>query len=171
MRRLAVPAVMIALAAALPSWGNHQEDPARLIADARIELASLDRLARGVPQPGLRAEIDDRIDRIELLLVRAEGSLVPPEPRGLRFDEALSIVERETFDRDKLAVIQSLARTGRYTTAQARQLAATCSFDSTRADALVALYPSLVDPERFALALDVLDFSSTRRDVQQRLGL
>lgn len=81
------------------------------------------------------------------------------------------MVRVETFDRDKLEAIHRAARNGRFTTAEARQLAAQLTFDGGKADALIALYPAVVDPHRFAMTLDILTFSSNRTKVAQTLGL
>jgi hypothetical protein len=63
------------------------------------------------------------------------------------------------------------SRNGRFTSAEARILAAELTFDGGKADALIALYPAVVDKGRFATTLDILTFSSSRQRVVQTLGI
>lgn len=170
MRRFA--AVLLAAAIALPAAAGYRNDPLFFTGEAREELRDLELLARSVRDPVMRAEMLSRIDRIDGLVGEAEQALdQPARPVGITMAEARGMVAAEAFDDDRVEVIGRLARSSSYTTMEARELASLCTFDSSKADALVALYPAVSDPGRFAMALDILTFGSTRRDVERRLGL
>lgn len=177
----------IALASLLlisaPALSEHR--PAALLDMTYGELAALRADIDQIPHRGVQRQLDTRVDRIEGLLVRLEqtGALdarrgmgpqrpqAPPPPPALTYEEALHMVRVETFDRGKLEAIHRAARNGRFTTAEARALASELTFDSGKADALIALYPVVVDPHRYAMTLDILTFSSSRTRVAQTLGL
>ena len=81
------------------------------------------------------------------------------------------MIEKQPFDSTRLEVIQTVARSGRFTTEEAAALASLLTFDSNRQDALIALYPAVTDPGRFVMALDILTYRSSRRQVTEALGL
>jgi hypothetical protein len=178
---------MLALAALLfvsgPAVSEHR--PIQLLGQTYTELAALKADIDLVPDRRLRRQLTQRVDRATGLLHRLESTAVlatgpshsraqrppPAPPPMLTFDEALFMVRAETFDRDKLEAVHRAARNGRFTTHEARAIAAEFSFDSGKADALIALYPAVIDPHRFAMALDVMTFSSNRNRVASTLGL
>jgi len=90
---------------------------------------------------------------------------------GLTYQDAREIVSRESFDSGRLAAIERIAGNGRFTTEEVRALVEMCSFESTKQRALIALFPAVVDPNRFELALAALDFTSSRRAVAAALGI
>jgi hypothetical protein len=90
---------------------------------------------------------------------------------GLSYEDAREILSREDFDSGRLAAIERIARKGRFTTEEARALVEMCAFESTKQSALVALYPAVMDPGRYELALAALDFTSSRRAVAEALGI
>lgn len=161
--------------------------PATLMAQTHAELGALRADIREVPGRQAQRKLHARVDRIESLLVRLENTgavgrsdrargpqrppPAPPPPPGLSFDEAMYMVQVETFDRGKLEAIDRAARNGSYTTDEARVLAAQLTFDSGKADALILLFPAVVDPHRYGLALDILTFGSNRARVAETLGL
>jgi len=182
---------MLALATALflsvPAMSELR--PSTLLDHTHAELAAMREDIRTVPSRQAQRQLHARVDRVESLLVRLEntGALhrgeharargpqrpppAPPAPPGLSFDEAMHMVSVETFDRGKLEAVHRAARNGTFTTDEARLLAAQLTFDGGKADALIALYPAVIDPHRFGLALDILTFSSNRTKVAQTLGL
>lgn len=185
MQRFAVVAIALT-ALATPAMSSHT--PAVQLNRAQAHVEALDREIDQVRHPGVRAQLEDRVDRIERLLRRIERSGVrgpiygerpphlpphgpPGRPGFIDYEDALHMVRRESFDQDKLRIIQDLGGRMHLTTHQARALAGELAFDSNRADALIALYPSVTDPHRFRLALDVLTFSSSRRHVARTLGV
>ncbi len=168
MRRFAALTALLVLAT--PSFADHQPDPVALTDAARDELRGLDMMLGDIRDPRLRSDMQARIDRIDSLLADSERALRVDAGR-IGFDDAMRLVGQESFDSGKVEVLRSLGRDGRFTTDEARTLASQCQFDSTRADALIALYPSVTDPGRFQLALDILTFASSRREVEEALGL
>lgn len=165
--------LLVALAAliAVPAFASHW-GPLTYTREAHEELGDLRSAIRMVRDPVVRADLLTRIDRVDGLVSSAEGEFRegPPAP-AVSFGDARTMVLRETFDDDKLAVINRLAGQTRFTTAEAMALADLCTFETSKADALVALYPAVSDPQRFGLALDILTFASTRREVESALGL
>jgi hypothetical protein len=169
MRRFAILVVAVFLAA--PALASHR-GPLSYTSEAREELADSEAIVRGIRDPSARAELLARLDHVDMLLAQAEDELsTPPSPPMLGFADARTMVTRESFDDDRLEVIRRLGRTGSFSTDEARQLVELCTFDSTRKDALIAIYPAVTDPQRFMLALDALTFSSSRREVETALGL
>lgn len=181
-RALALAALMFVTG---PALSEHR--PAALLDQTFGEIASLKADINQIPQRHIRHNLDRRIERVEGLLVRLEatGALTqpdrrhvrperpapPPPPPALSFDEALHMVRAEAFDRTRLEAVHRAARVGAFTTHEARALAGELTFDSGKADALIALYPAVVDQHRFAMALDVLTFTSSKRRVADALGL
>ena len=183
MKRIAL-VVLTALAAGTPAVSNHT--PSGLLDRAQNQVHALDAEVDQVRNYHLRSQLEQRVDRIDRLLRRLEqtGALDQPDfrppprphPRPHRpafysFQDAMVMIDQERFERDKLAVIQRSASRMRLTSQQARALVAELDFDNNRADALIALYPSITDKHRFFVTLDALDFRSNRRKVRQTLGV
>jgi hypothetical protein len=167
-----LPLVVALLAIAVPALATNYRGPSFYTDQARDELADLERVASHVRDPGDRAELLARIDRVDALIARAEDELDNrPQAQALSYQDARVLVSGETFDDDKLRVITTLARTSRFSSEEARGLVAEMTFDSGRVDALIVLYPAVRDPERFVTILDVLTFASSRREVEDALGL
>ena len=164
---LVVAAALIAFPAFASHWG-----PLTYTREAHEELTDLRLALRNVRDPVVRADLAARVDRVDGFVSSAEGEFRegPPAP-AVSFGDARTMILREDFDDDKLAVINRLARETRFTTTEAMAIADLCTFETNKADALVALYPAVTDPQRFGLALDILTFSSTRREVESALGL
>jgi len=181
MQRIALVALAL-VTTALPAVSNHT--PAGLLDRAQANVQALDNEIDMVRNPHVRSQLEQRADRLERLLRRIERSGALDEPRRPRprpgpapgygmldFQDVRTLVQRERFDNDKVQVLQGVAGRARLTTAEARQLAAMMTFDSHKEQALIALYPAVVDPHRYRLALDVLTFSSSRRRVARTLGV
>lgn len=164
---LVAAAALLAFPAFASHWG-----PLTYTREAHEELTELRSALRYVRDPVVRGDLLQRVDRVDSLVSSAEGEFRegPPAPQ-ISFGDARTMVLRETFDDDKLAVISRLANQTRFTTTEAMALADLCTFETNKADALVALYPAVSDPQRFGLALDILTFSSTRREVESALDL
>jgi len=94
-----------------------------------------------------------------------------PSRSYLTYSESKSLIDNAYWESSKLESMDSIARNARLTTAEAKALANLMYFESGKRDALIKLYPAVSDPHRFALALDILSFSSSRREVSQALSL
>lgn len=145
--------VLAALLVAAPSLASRRSDTSTEA--VRQELTRLEHLTRRVPDTRLRQNMEDSLARLDGLL----AAEVPTRST----EELLRMVEAERFDSAKVEVIRRLARTTRFTSEQAALLASRCAFDSGRSEALLAMYPSVVDPWRFEIAVQVLTFESSRR--------
>lgn len=196
MRHFAVIALALT-ALATPAISSHT--PASNLQRAQNNVAALDREVDQVRNPHVRAQLEERVDRIERLLRRIErsGALEAMPPPGafhdpgrfqdpgfyegprrphhraglITFDEAVRMVRQADFERNKLEAVQAIAGRVRLSSRQARALAAELDFDRNRAEALIVLYPSVTDPHRYRLTLDILDFSANQRRVAQTLGV
>ncbi|TVQ90957.1 MAG: DUF4476 domain-containing protein [Deltaproteobacteria bacterium] len=183
-RLLALSAMIVFSSPALS-----ERRPAQLVELTYAEITDLRQDIRQVEPRGLRRHLDRRVDRIEGLLQRATdaGAFVaqgprearrpgpqrppPPPPPSLSFDEALQMVRSAQFDADRLDALRMAVPVGAFTTDEARILADQLTFDGGKADALILLYPAVVDKHRFPMALDTLTFRSNRERVMQTLGL
>lgn len=182
MTRIAALSLLV-LAAASPALS--ERTPTELMDRAQYQVRKLDADIDRVRHPELRRTLEERVARLDRLLDRLErtgalearhgprrpGAYHPAQARGISFQDAMRGVRAESFDSGKLDVIQMAARSGRFTTEQARALAGELTFDSKKSEALIALYPAVVDPHRYMLALDVLDFRSSRRRVADTLRI
>jgi hypothetical protein len=124
-------------------------------------------------------------ERIELLLLKAELRLgemqknlaalavsVAPQPVAQAdLDSLLKALRKEAFDNTKVPFITDIARTRYFTSAQARELLKTFSFDDGRGQAAVILYPRLTDPGNFYVALEAFTFDAGRNVVREKLKL
>lgn len=79
-------------------------------------------------------------------------------------------VARAPFSDEKLAIIRDVSRDWLLTTGQAIELAALLPFSGDRVDALAVMHGSVVDPENFWSAYDLLVFSSDREALRRRIG-
>ncbi|MBN2799840.1 MAG: DUF4476 domain-containing protein [Deltaproteobacteria bacterium] len=159
---------LVALAAlliAVPSLASRPSSREGALDQARQELIHIERLSQRVQDPRLRAQLADRIGHVDGLLVTASQ----PVAQGLRMDEMLSMVEAESFDSGRVQVIRRIARSQRISSEQAALLTSRCAFDSSRMEALIALYPAVTDPWRFEVAVQVLTFASSREEVWRQI--
>jgi len=183
-------AALLALSVTAPSLANHTApNPYQDLAQVSSEIDAIQRLAYQVPNPRLRSLLLGRAQNAELALDSAKRSIAPPTYPGrgrpdpgysrgsdyrapaLSYQDARRIVQREPFDSGRLDAIRRVARTGRFTTQQAASLADLCTFDSSKQQALIALYPAVIDPGRYEMALGILTFPSSRRSVERALNL
>jgi len=75
----------------------------------------------------------------------------------------------ESFRDGQLEVILETGERFDLTVSQAIQLVSVLSFDRDRLEALVSLYPSLIDPDNFIEVYALLSFSSDRRELRKRV--
>ena len=132
----------------------------------------MERTAYQVHDGYLRNDLNNRINRMEALVGQMEQQAQRGgDSYGLTFEEAMNRVQAERFDSGKIEVIRRLSARNQFTTREAKALANTCAFEDTKVEALIALYPAVVDKERFWNALDILTFDSSRRRVERSLNL
>ena len=89
-------------------------------------------------------------------------------PRSLL--EVKAALDDAPFSDDKMAIIRDVARGWLLTTRQAMELADGVTFSSDRLEALALMYPSVVDPENFYKAYELLPFSDDRAELRRRTG-
>jgi hypothetical protein len=86
-------------------------------------------------------------------------------------DEMTREIASARFDTHKLSAIRRIASGNSVTTQQAMDLAMLCIFDSTRGEALAALFPAVSDPVNYAQTLDLLTFTVTKQRLAAETGL
>jgi len=143
--------------------------PDTLLNEARTELVGLQGQLGQITQPRIRLKMANKILRVEGLIHQVERTLEGKS--AITVEKAIADVEAQPYDNDKLAVISDLSNNGRFTSREIAQIVSSCAFDSTRVDALVALHPSVIDPDRYEIALSTLEFTSSRDRVSKALGL
>ncbi len=98
---------------------------------------------------------------------RYDDWAILPHRSFLAVKEAL---DDAPFSDDKLAIIRDVSRGWLLTTRQAVELAGEVTFSDDRVEALVTMYPSIVDPENFFEAYELLPFSDDRAELRRRTG-
>jgi len=161
----------LALIIAIPAFGRQEASPAEDLRRARSELAEVESMLGVVREPQVRALLASRLDRVDRHLASAQRDLAAQATRGIGAPEATSLLRSARFDDERLELVNTLARHGRFTAAEIAMLAREFDFDKGRGEALVRLYPACVDAEHYAFALDTLDFRSTKDEVRRRLGI
>ena len=168
-----VVAALLALTLTVPAFSSHGHRPADPVREVRAELAEIERLTLQVRDWRLRSQMTTHLANAQYLL----GEVDRPERAercpadSLRYEDAHTLVQRERWDSDRLAVVERIGRRSCLTTEQVRSIVSLFDFDSSKERALIALYPSVIDKARFELALDVLTWSSSRQTVASALGI
>ncbi|MBN94518.1 MAG: hypothetical protein CL928_10660, partial [Deltaproteobacteria bacterium] len=80
-------------------------------------------------------------------------------------------VEAAPFKDGKMAALENTLGRRYLTTAQAGRLVDLFSFSRDKVDALVFLYPRILDSDQFESLLESLKFASDRMAVRRELGL
>lgn len=127
---------------------------------------------------GLLKDVSDKKTRekLELLIGRAElaakdlqADLAANAPVASMakedFAKVLKGLKDQSFDDGKGKYIAALPKTTRITSAQAKEMLASFSFDRDRIPAAVALHALVVDPELFVTVLDAFSFKSSKDEV------
>jgi hypothetical protein len=162
--------------------GKEKTTPVANAQAAAKDVASDLREARG-----LLKKVGDKKtrERLELLLTRAElrtteiqktlAALGSGPKRTLlsaeTFAAFLKSVKGNTFDNEKASFVESQASTRYFTSAQARDILKTFSFDDGRVTAGLALYPRVIDPENFFVVYEVFTFDTGRKALRDKLKL
>ena len=115
---------------------------------------------------------------MRLAYVRPDTTLVDPRIKervyrarmdSRRLAKILGALEDEPFGDDKLEIIKEAAERMDLSTSQAMALVEQLTFDDDKVQALVSLYPSIVDTENFIESYSLLTFSSSRKDLRRRI--
>jgi len=86
------------------------------------------------------------------------------------FQEVYKRVAAASFADDQLALVRSVARSSYVTVDQAVALMKACTFEDTRIEIAVALYPRIVDMDRWYRINDAFGFSSSKETLRNRIG-
>ena len=87
------------------------------------------------------------------------------------FNQLLSSFRDQAFSDDKLSFINNFFKNHYFTSEQAVQLIEACSFSDEVVAAAIALYPRLVNQEKFYTVLDKVTFDSDKSKIKSSLGL
>ena len=85
------------------------------------------------------------------------------------FAKLLKGIKDQSFDDGKRKYLEALPKTTRITSAQAKELLATFSFDRDRVPAGVHLHGLVVDPELFVTVLDAFTFKSGKDELLSKI--
>jgi hypothetical protein len=169
MIRTALTSTLLALTLATAAQARPAADTETLLSEARAELHGLQGQLGMVTQPRVRLRMTHQILRVEGLLNQVDRTL---EGRPVvTVEKAVADVEAQRYDNDKLEVIADLSESGRFTSREISEIVSSCAFDSTKVEALIALHRSAIDPNRYAVALDTLEFTSSRDRTAKALGM
>jgi hypothetical protein len=86
------------------------------------------------------------------------------------FQAVYKRVAAASFADDQIALVKSVAKSSYFTVAQAATLMKACSFDDTRIEVAVILYPRIVDARNWYQIEDALSFSSSKATLRSRVG-
>lgn len=164
---IALIALPLSFAFAVQGFASARDARANLRA-ARAELDAMEQVVYRV-HPSMRSELLSRIDRVDRLLDDTARELPVDGASAQAFDIAYTRVAREDFDSNRMPILRALAGQ-RFTSEQVKQLVSLLDFESNKVDALTMFHASVVDPQRYPLIFDVLDFPSSRRELELRLG-
>ena len=131
---------------------------------------------------GLLKDVSDRKarEKLELLIGRAElaakdlqAELAAAAPLAALskedFAKILKGLKDQSFDDGKMKYVSAMPKSTRITSAQAKEMLASFSFDRDRIAAAVALHVLVVDPELFVTVLDAFSFKSSKDEVLNKI--
>ena len=83
------------------------------------------------------------------------------------FGKFLRLVKDKPFDSERTKMISNATLTSYFTSEQCKRIIAIYAFDSEKAKTLELLYPRVVDPQNFFIAIEVLTFQGERDKVYE----
>ena len=101
----------------------------------------------------------------------ASADEVTSSPGMAGFDAFLASVKAESFSSGKISKIEMVAKNNMFNATQAGLLLDAMDFDKDKITVAVLLYPQLTNQANFYQVLDHLDFSSSKDEVRNQLGL
>jgi len=92
-----------------------------------------------------------------------------PSLSSADFDRLVARVRGTMSTSDAVEVVRSAARASYFTVDQALVLLKACGFESARIDMAVALYPHILDKNRWFLIDEAFDYSTSRATLRSRI--
>ncbi|HTJ41913.1 MAG TPA: DUF4476 domain-containing protein [Kofleriaceae bacterium] len=86
------------------------------------------------------------------------------------FATFLARVSGSNFESNRLDLVHAAAQANVFTSDQVVALMGATAFDDSRIDIAITLRSRVVDPDRFYLVFDALQFQSSRDTLRQRMG-
>lgn len=86
------------------------------------------------------------------------------------FKRLLRSVEQKSFDSERLATIREAVQYNAFTVRHAIKLINACTFEDTKVDVAIALYPYVVDIDRWFQVYDAFTFASSRKKIERRIS-
>lgn len=159
-------------------------DSVRSLDDALEDLREVRRLLTRVPDARLREDLErllgrteNRVADVRRDLARGDASARRddgPNRRAVpndRFGQLVQSIRAESFDNKRLELVKVAVKGSRFTCDQARELLSVFSFDTNRVEALVAIYPTLVDREQVPTLRSAFTFDTNWDAALRRLNL
>ncbi len=134
--------------------------------------ASLDARTR-MSIEGFLTHVEHRAARLGDDIPELTAASVAPGRRAGRSYGAAAILaealKSQHFDSDRAALMKLVYGYCSFTCGEAREVLKTYTFDTDRKEAALLLYPRLLDPERFDIALEAFTFESSKREVREKV--
>lgn len=115
------------------------------------------------------AEVDDLYEAAERMRVLVVGDSTPEPIREEDLAEFLKVLEGSGLGDTKVDMIAEFAVSNWFTVDQVGYIVETLPFGDNKVDAILMLYPHLVDPENAYLLYEYVTFSDDRERLRQGL--
>ena len=154
---------------ALTHMSKMVEENAQRALSAQIALvrATLEATRAGLASA---ARVDYAVPPLPPVVTRdAQGAPITAEATpmtAVRLSQRWSALEAAAFREEKMAIIREVARDEHLKVSQAEVLVGSLAFSADRQEAIIALYPKLVDPSQVEVLYGLLDHDSHRRKVE-----
>lgn len=89
---------------------------------------------------------------------------------GSDLEKIVSRVLDASFADDQLDLVKSASKVNHFTVDQVVALMKACTFEDTKIEVAVLLYPRIVDPNNWYLVNDGFTFSSSKKTLRDRIG-
>jgi hypothetical protein len=145
-------------------------------------LERVEHAGRMSSDPRTRASIQRIVDETRQRAGRfvGDGAVITPRPVPPPPVNRYPTLSQSDFDRlvariksmgstDAQETVRSAARSSYFTVDQAIVLLKACTYESSRIEMAVILYPRIVDLNRWFLIDEVFDYASSRQQVRQRV--
>jgi hypothetical protein len=148
----------------------------RVIADARRELQEVRRMVHGARTAGEGHHPQTGVVQPPAPGPAAAHASPPPgRTHGARamderaYAQLRQAMERETFGRERLGILETAARTRWFTVAQVKALVESFDFPRERLQAVGVVEPRIVDTENTYQLYDMFTFSSDKAELRKLL--
>ena len=97
----------------------------------------------------------------------------PAKPQPMKsadFAQLVEAIRSASFDDDKVGVVRLAAQNNWFLASQGAAVMDLISFDDSKIDAAVAMWPRITDPENYFVMMNKLGFDSSKEKLRKRVG-